>query len=288
MEICDGIRPLREFRRFGYNAAMNARYLRTLRRPLVCLSLTLSACMQSDAQEPLVQMDQTPAAVDTLGIANDSLQFEPVDLAAWVPLNVPPETFRLDGEIFRTTGEPTGLIRSPRMYENFVAEIDWRHLKVAGNSGLFVWADGFPAAGTVFPRGIEVQMLDPGYDRPGKNTNFSSHGDIFAVQGAKLLRAGRVSPSGRRSFPIAETTLPSPQWNHYRLEAVDGRLQLHVNGTLVSTADGASPRKGYLMLESEGSPAEFKNFRIAELPSSGAEGDDVAASAPVANNPTER
>jgi hypothetical protein len=46
----------------------------------------------------------------------------------------------------------------------------------------------------------------------------------------------------------------------------NGTIKLEVNGTEVSGASEASPRKGYICLESEGSPIEFRNLRIQELP----------------------
>jgi hypothetical protein len=39
-----------------------------------------------------------------------------------------------------------------------------------------------------------------------------------------------------------------------------------VNGEEVSGGSDADPRTGYLCLESEGSPIEFKGVRIRELP----------------------
>jgi hypothetical protein len=41
-----------------------------------------------------------------------------------------------------------------------------------------------------------------------------------------------------------------------------------VNGKEVSGGEGCNYRKGYLALESEGAPVEFRNLRIKELPSS--------------------
>jgi hypothetical protein len=42
-----------------------------------------------------------------------------------------------------------------------------------------------------------------------------------------------------------------------------------VNGKEVSGGENCNYRKGYLALESEGAPVEFRNIRIKELPSSG-------------------
>ncbi len=207
-------------------------------------------------------------------VVGDEPVFSPLfngeDLTGWVNCNVADNTFVATDGILATTGKPTGLLRTEKMYENFIVEFDWRHLQPGGNSGLFIWADGLPAVGSAFPRGIEVQILDPGFDVPGKNQWYSTHGDIFAVNGSDLHVAGKISPNGQRSFPAEERTLPSPQWNHYRVEAVDGDIRLSVNGKEVTIAENANPRKGYLMLESEGARCEFRNVMIAELPSTGA------------------
>ncbi len=50
------------------------------------------------------------------------------------------------------------------MYENFIVELDWRHMKEGGNSGVFIWGEGLPAPGVPYARGIEVQVLDLGYE----------------------------------------------------------------------------------------------------------------------------
>jgi hypothetical protein len=193
--------------------------------------------------------------------------FNGTDLSGWVPCNIDDGTFFVRDGLLITTGEPIGTLRTDRMYENFIIEFQWRHMKSGGNSGLFIWADGFPAVGSPFSTGIEIQILDPGFNIPGKNQWYSTHGDIFAVNGAELTVAGRISPNGKRSFPSEERTKPSPQWNHYRVVANDGDISLAVNGKVVTIAKNASPRKGYLMLESEGSECQFRDLRIAELPS---------------------
>ena len=44
----------------------------------------------------------------------------------------------------------------------------------------------------------------------------------------------------------------------------------------MTIAKAASPRKGYLMLESEGSEAHFRNLRIKELPSTNPQPEEIA------------
>ena len=79
-----------------------------------------------------------------------------------------------------------------------------------------------------------------------------------------------------RSFPSEERSKPSPEWNHYRVTCQDGTVRLAVNGKDVSGGDGVLWRKGYLCLESEGSPVDFRNIRIKELPSANPKPEEIA------------
>ncbi len=226
----------------------------------------------------------TGTAVPVVGRAEDeATTFVPLfngrDLTGWHPINVGPETFTVRDGIIVCTGIPTGLLRTERQYENFILEIQWRHMQVAGNAGLFVWGDALPAVGSPFARGIEVQILDNGYDAKGKDQWYTTHGDVFPVLGATMTPAGRICINGRRSFPIEDRVKDSPQWNHYRVEARDGELRLSVNGKEVTVAKDCVPRKGYLCLESEGSEVHFRNIKIIELPSTNPSPEQTAIEA---------
>jgi hypothetical protein len=203
--------------------------------------------------------------------------FNGKDLSGWVPCNVAADTFSVKDGMIVTTGQPIGVMRSEKMYENFIIELDWRHMKEAGNSGIFIWGEGLPAPGVPYARGIEVQILDLGYAKnDGNNEWFTTHGDIFPIWGATMTPTGKLAKSGVRSFPVKELTLPSPLWNHYRVECNNGAIKLSVNGELVTTGKDCNPRKGFICLESEGSKCHFKNIRIKELPSTGATAKETA------------
>lgn len=173
------------------------------------------------------------------------------------------------------TGQPVSVIRTEKAFTNFELVVEWMHEKPAGNSGIFVWTskeslDALKAPG--LPKeGIEVQILDLGYkaefEKSGKKADwFTCHGDVFPVGKAKLTPFAPVSPDGSRSFPTAETTKPSGEWNHYYVRAINGEIRLWVNGVEVSGGNNSSPNSGHLCLESEGSPIRFRNLKIRELP----------------------
>jgi len=217
-------------------------------------------------------------AAATSALAADEDGFVPLfngrDLTGWVNANCAPETWSVREGLIHCTGRPTGALRTTRQYENFILEVEWRHLSSGGNSGVFIWGTPIAAPGVPFLRGIEVQVLDHGYaeqyekETGRKSDWFTTHGDVFPIHGASMKPFGRHK--GDRSFPSEERSKGTPEWNHYRIVASNGVLRLHVNGKEVSGGEDCNYRKGYLALESEGAPVEFRNVRIKELPSSGA------------------
>lgn len=190
------------------------------------------------------------------------------DLTGWTNVNCAPSTWSVSNGIIVSTGVPTGVLRTLRQYENFILEMEWKHLHKGGNAGLFVWSEALPVCGQPFTRSIEVQVLD-GRGTPGIS---SSHGDVFAIQGATMI-PDRPHPRGwMRSVPSENRARPAGEWNHYRVECKEGRISLAVNGKVVSGGSNCVPRKGYICLESEGSECHFRNVRIQEFHGSDAPG----------------
>ena len=189
----------------------------------------------------------------------------------WVAVNTAPSTWTVKDNMIICSGKPIGEMRTDRMYQNFIMEVEWRHMKRGGNAGIFVWADDITARGQPFHRGVEVQVLENGYGNGGGHT---VHGDIFPIHGARMKPInGR---GGGRAFPTEHRSKPSPQWNHYRIECNDGSISLAVNGKVVTRGTDASPRKGYICIESEGGIVHYRNMRIKVLPNTPVEDKDVA------------
>ncbi len=55
------------------------------------------------------------------------------------------------------------------------------------------------------------------------------------------------------------------EWNHYRIISRDGLLEFYVNDVLQMRATAAHPREGYIGLQSEGSPIQFRNVQLHVL-----------------------
>ncbi len=185
------------------------------------------------------------------------------------------DTWTWKGDILLSSGVPIGVLRTRQKYTNFELVIEWRHMKPAGNSGVFAWVPEQALAqlkpGVLPEYGIEVQMLDHAFrDQYEKSSGrkgdwFTTHGDIFAVGKSKLTPFAPTSPNGSRSFPRKDLSRGVGEWNHYYVRGINGELRLWVNGEEVSGGTGADPRTGYLCLEAEGSPIEFRNIRVREV-----------------------
>ena len=197
--------------------------------------------------------------------------FNGKNFSGWVPVNTAPTTWLIKDNMLICSGKPIGELRTERMYQNFIMEVEWRHMKPKGNAGIFVWADDITARGQPFHRGVEVQVLENSY---GNTRGYTTHGDIFPIHGATMTPVnGR---GGSRAFPVENRSRPSPEWNHYRIVCNDGNISLAVNGKVVTKGKNSNPRKGYICIESEGGVVHYRNMRIKELPNTPIKPEQIA------------
>lgn len=206
--------------------------------------------------------------------------FNGKDLTGWVNVNCHPKTFFVRDGMLITTGKPVGFLRTEKQYENFICEFDWMHMnkEAVGNSGFFVWGDPLPVVGSPFTRGIEVQVLvNLEYkDKKTGAVTASSHGDVFAIQGATCKPdRPHPDPSNMRCIPSEFRAKGGGEWNHYKITANNGIIKLEVNGKEVSGVSECKPRKGYLAFESEGAECRFKNVKIKELPTTNPKPEEI-------------
>jgi len=218
-------------------------------------------------QRPLVHngVMQRAALILLLAISSTAAEWRPLfngrDLSGWTNVNCAPSTWSARDGMVVSTGIPTGVLRTLREYENFILELEWKHLKPGGNAGLFVHSGALPVRGQPFTKAIEVQIID----RDHPEGLATSHGDVFSIQGATFT-PDRPHPKGwMRCLPSERRARPAGEWNHYRVECRDGRITLAVNGKEVSGGSKCEPSKGFICLESEGSECHFRNIRIQEI-----------------------
>lgn len=237
--------------------------------------LAAALLLSAFAFAPGISQEKEPANLRKAVIDGTGQGWRAMGKDDFVNVNTDDDTWSWSGDVLRCTGKPVGVTRSANQVTNFELVLEWKHEKFAGNSGVFVWTPE-SSLKTIkkgqLPSGIEVQVLDLGYaEQYEKQTKkkgdwFTTHGDVFPVGATKMKPFPPTSPNGSRSFPRKDLTKKAGEWNHYYIRAINGEVRLWVNGEEVSGGNGIEPKTGYVCLESEGSPIEFKNIRIRELP----------------------
>lgn len=201
-------------------------------------------------------------AQDTGNLAFRSL-FNGKNLNGWIDVNTSKETWKVKNGTLICSGMPIGVMRSDRQYENFILEVEWKHMEAGGNSGIFVWSEGTPQPTDPLTKAIEVQMLELDYAKLHNVTDDYVHGELFPTMG---MTAIPDNPRGIRSKSLEKLCKGKGEWNKYVVVCVDGTVKLSVNGKFVNGLRASERKKGYICLEAEGAEIHFRNMRIMELP----------------------
>lgn len=144
-----------------------------------------------------------------------------------------------DGVIKHNTGR--GWLRSDKEYGNFELRLEFRFLKPKQDGGVFLRAK---KEGKDWPdRKYEVQVENTARMASIFGSTFDLNVDLVK----KVLK-------------------PDGEWNEYDIRAVGPRIEVRLNGELVSsTSDAGALKRGYLGLQGEDGAHEYRHFRIKEL-----------------------
>ena len=241
----------RSLERGGYEADSSMNYYGFLRRLIPATEDLIVASVQRQLPATFHAPD-TPAPSDWVELFNGR------DLTGWVNVNGAARSWHVRDGMIVCSGHPRGFLRTTKMYENYVLELEWRHAAAGGNSGLFVHADALPQVGAPYPKSIEAQLLD------------GDHGSLFGIRGASIVPVTNPNKKGNTALagPLEQRCRPAGQWNQYTLTCQDGTLDLAVNGRLVTQAKEASQVRGYICLQAEHSEVHFRHVRVRPLPTS--------------------
>jgi len=155
-----------------------------------------------------------------------------------------------DGTIV-CTGNPAGYLYTDKSHREFTLRFDWRYArpvdledesKFPGNSGYLLWI----AEHKVWPRSLEVQGMNR--DAAGIIPIASRDETEFTEDKAARERVRK---------PVGE-------WNSMEIAAKGGRVEVRLNGTLISTVTKHPFREGAIGFQSEGAEIHWRNIRIRE------------------------
>jgi hypothetical protein len=242
---------------------MNMKYAFKTLPVQILIILLLAGNTDSYSQKPVIEFGE---AIIVQGISQAD-QKKSIPLR-WINVNTAEETWSKQKRVLKCSGEPIGVMRSERQFENFLLHIEWKHIEPGGNSGVFVWSDANPDEKSRLPNGVEVQMLELDWINLNAKDGVIPpdayvHGELFGVGGVTTTPD---NPRGTRSKSVENRCKGRGNWNVYDVVCVDGVIKLSVNGKFVNGISKSSKKKGFICLESEGAEIHFRNIKIIELP----------------------
>ena len=241
------------------------KYFLKIRPSIFLIGLLFAIVNISHAQNPVFEFEfGTAESSDDLLFANEANE----QSIKWINVNTENKTWKKNEDQLICYGNPIGVVRSDKIFENFMLHVEWKHMEPGGNSGVFVWSKAIPGEKNRLPDGVEVQMLELDWvnlnTRNGKTPPIAYvHGELFGVGGVKIKPD---NPRGERSKSIENRCKGKGEWNTYDVICVDGVIKLSVNGKFVNGISEATQKKGYICLESEGAEIHFRNLKIVTLP----------------------
>jgi len=151
-------------------------------------------------------------------------------------------------------GQPAGYLRTDKAYKDYVVKLEWRWPEGSkpGNNGVLLGVqDGEHFYNNTWPKSIELQLAH-------------QHAGMILTIGEFPLATGRNE--GRVTRTLHPSNEKSPgQWNTFEASLREGQLKVLINGQLQNEATKVAQIPGYIALQSEGAPIEFRNIRLIVL-----------------------
>ena len=165
-----------------------------------------------------------------------------VDPASGVPAS---EVYSVKDGNIHVAGQPFGYLRTAEKYGDYKLHIEWRWIGEGTNSGIFHRVqDG----DKIWPNAIECQLCS------------GRAGDYVMLGGSKISDIECVG-----EFPVKDRNgdfeKPVGEWNEAAIICKDTRITVYINGTLLHECT-TSTTSGYIALQSEGGPLEFRNVYL--------------------------
>mgnify|MGYP001048682792 CR=1 FL=1 len=165
------------------------------------------------------------------------------------------EVWSVRDGVVHCKGRPNGYMRTKDKYANYRLHLEWRWPDEPTNSGVLLHASG---EDQVWPKCIECQL------------KAGSAGDFVLMGGAGITVDGKNMQNPEKRFVVIpkkqqSSEKPAGRWNTYEISCDKGAIRCYVNGVLQNEGTGATITAGWICLQSEGGPIEFRNIYIEPL-----------------------
>lgn len=210
---------------------------------LFCILIVLFviiSCSTSTQSSRTVLLNGTGLSGWTFILADSSVQ--------------PEDVWQIKNGVVHCTGVPNGYIRTTESYSNYNLHVEWRWADNPTNSGVLIHCqmpDG------VWPNAFECQLM-------------AGNAGDFVIIGEGSVTVGDTTYAITEGYEIISkqnesSEKPAGEWNTYDIIADGASVSATVNGVLQNFGSDLTLTSGFIALQSEGSPIEFRNIWIETL-----------------------
>lgn len=206
-------------------------------------------------------------------LAQTKRLFNGKDLTGW-HIDVPDKdknsdispSFIVRNGLLVSMGNPQGHLITDATYQNYRIEVQYRFSAKPGNCGVLVHASTPRALYGMFPKSIEVQLMD------------QNAGDFWCIEEDITVpemesRRGEKAKWGvngdklRRIKKLRAQTFENPvgEWNKMVVECLDDQVKVWVNDVLANHGTNSTAKSGQIALQAEGSEVEFRKVLLTPI-----------------------
>lgn len=199
-------------------------------------------------------------ALSALGADNGFVSlFNGKDLDGWFLAGGKGRGYVVENGILVCPADGGGNLLTNKEYGDFVLRFEFR-MEAGGNNGVGIRT---PKEGDAAYVGMEIQILDHDHARyAGRLKPTQRHGSVYDL------------------IPAMKDALkPAGEWNREEITAKGGRIQVRLNGELITDGDlstiqdekvlakhpGTKRASGHLGFLGHGSRVEFRNIQMREI-----------------------
>lgn len=176
--------------------------------------------------------------------------FNGKDFAGWrlfLPGDADPkQTWSVKDGVVVCTGKPAGYMRTEQRWKDYKLRFEWRWPGEPANSGTLLHIQDFDQ---VWPRCIEAQLKH----RDAGDFITMGQEQVDAVKGTTNRRVPKMNPSNEAE---------PGKWNTMEITCKGNTIEVKVNGVLQNKATGSTVQQGFIGLQSEGGPIEFRHITL--------------------------
>ena len=163
----------------------------------------------------------------------------------------PTSIWRAKNGVLYASAKPSGYARTSGLYRDYALHVEWRWPAAGGNCGIFLHLNG---PDKLWPACLKVQL------------KAGEAGSLRALRG----KTREVGLSGRDPSDVAArkpgVENPVGKWNTCDVVCRGREITVSINGVLENEIKGATVTAGAIALQTDGTPVEFRNLRLAPLP----------------------